>query len=178
MIGSSRFVALIRGINVGGRNRIMMSDLRLVVEELGYTGVVTYIQSGNLMFCGAQIGDHATKIEHAINDRFGLAVPVVVRSVDELRVIASRHPDRNGTINPKFLHVWVLSGTPPADSVAAIDQSRFAPDRFEVIGREVYVSYPTGSGRSKLTIDVFEKATGLTATARNLNTIRTMAEIA
>lgn len=174
----NRRVALLRGINVGGGNRLPMAELRATAESLGWTDVATYIQSGNLVF--AAEGDElelAETLARALRDRHGLGVPVVVRAAADVERIAAAHPSADSGIDPKFLHVLVLDRAPDPSDVGAVDPDAHAPDTWTLDGREVYVTYPNGSGRSTLTIDVFERAWGVTATARNLNSMRKLVEL-
>ena len=176
---AERWVALLRGINVGGSNLVAMSDLRATMVDVGATDVATYVQSGNIVFDhsiidGVQL---ASTLTSAVASRHGLTVPVVVRTDAEIARIAAAHPD-DGVIEPKFLHVVFFDRLPGSVAESAIDADRFVPDRFVVDRREAYVSYPQGSARSKLTIDVFEKAFDVTATARNMNSVRKIAALA
>jgi uncharacterized protein (DUF1697 family) len=175
---TTRWIALLRGINVGGGNRLPMADLRVTMIELGFERVTTYIQSGNIVFDAADADEQrlAERLAAAIAERHGMSVPVVLRTAAEIGRIAVRHPEIGGGLDPKFLHVHFLDATP--QSVASLDPSAHAPDGWVVDGREVYVHYPNGSRRSRLTIDVFERAFGVTATARNLNTVRKLVELA
>lgn len=175
----TRCVAFVRGINVGGSNKLPMADLRATVESLGHTDVSTYVNSGNVLFESADGSDAdvdedsvAQGISTAIAARNGLTVGVVVRTVADLCIVAGRHPDAAGEVEAKFLHVLFLSRLPDPSLFDAIDPTRFAPDRWTVDGREVYICYPNGVGRSKLTLDVFERALDVIATGRNLNTVR------
>ncbi len=144
-------------------------------------GVRTYIQSGNLVF---GTGTSCSSLDHAgvaaligrvLRDEFGVEVPVVVRTVEELAGIV--HPADDATIDPKFLHVFFLDRPVPQDSAVTIPADRFLPDTFVIGRQEIYVAYPNGSGRSKLTGAVFERAFGVVATARNLNTVRALVEL-
>ena len=175
------WIALLRGINVGRTNRLPMADLRSTIEALGCRDVATYIQSGNVVFEAFDELDEptlASLIGRSVGDRHGLDVPIVLRTAAEIARIASAHPDATSGIDPKLLHVMFLDHSPLSDVREAIDPARYEPDGWTVDGRHIYVRYPNGSARSKLTIDVFEKAFGVTATARNLNTVRQLAEIA
>lgn len=177
---TTRWIALLRGINVGGGNRLPMADLRVTMAELGFERVTTYIQSGNIVFDADDADEQrlAERLAAAIADRHGTSVPVVLRTAAEIGRVAERHPAIGGGLDPKLLHVHFLDAAPSARSVASLDPRAHAPDGWVVDGREVYVHYPNGSGRSKLTIDVFERAFGVTATARNLNTVRKLVELA
>lgn len=179
----ARWVGLLRGVNVGGGNRLPMSELRASVTAAGFTDVLTYIQSGNLVVDDDRDDDEPAivqRLRDVLVGRHGLSVPVVVRPADEIARIGTAHPAA-GTIDPKLLHVLFLDRAPDevadAGGPAALDPTPFAPDTWSVAGREVYVTYPNGSGRSKLTIDVFERAWSVTATARNLNTVRELARL-
>ncbi len=175
----TRWIALLRGINVGGHNRLPMADLRATASSLGHRNVTTWIQSGNLVFDSDESSPQvlAAELASAIEDRHGLRVPVVLRTREELAAIVGRHPGLGEDVPSKLLQVVFLSDSPPPDRVASLDPDSHAPDRWELHGREIFISYPEGSARSKLTIDVFERAFGVTATARNVNTVDRLVEI-
>jgi uncharacterized protein (DUF1697 family) len=173
-----RWIGLLRGVNVGGGNQIGMPALRASCEEHGFGRVATYIQSGNVVFDAD--GDEASvtdRLRQLLRERHGLQVPVVVRSVKEMDKLADRHPGLALGIEPKFLHIHFLDKRVKAADSKQIDAERFLPDTFEIDGREIYVTYPHGSGRSKLTIEVFERAFGVVATGRNLNTVNALIEL-
>ena len=177
----TRWVGLLRGVNVGGHNKLPMADFRSSVEALGFADVSTYIQSGNVVFTDAGGRSEAEVVEMirgALVERHDLAVPVVCRSAEELCAVTDVHPDGDGPIDPKFLYVAFLDVEPTADQIASIDPGLYDPDRWLVEGREIYLTYPKGSGRSKVTIQLFEKPFAAAATARNLNTVRKFAALA
>lgn len=177
--GIDRRVALLRGVNVGGRNLLSMAALREALEAAGMEEIRTYIQSGNVVVrpVDAAAGDDALAeaVRSVIRDEFGLDVPVIVRSLDELEWVAGAHPDAGGEVPPKWLHVDLLDR--PADPSDSPDAARFGADRWVVDGREIYATYPTGSGRSKLTTDVIERSFGVVATARNLTTLAAIVDL-
>jgi uncharacterized protein (DUF1697 family) len=175
-------VALLRGINVGGRNKVPMADLREVVTSLGHTGVSTYIQSGNVLFSTPDTDNAklAAALESAIEDRFGIWSSVVVLSRDELAQVltANPYPDEP---NPRMVHVVFLSAEPPgelltriaaAESAVAAKGSR---DTVQAAGQALFVHTPDGFGTSELAQTLFKiisppakaKKHGLAATARN-----------
>lgn len=173
----TRWVALLRGVNVGGGNRLPMADLRSSVTALGYHHVTSYIQSGNLVF-DSDDGEETVvaRLGSVLAERHGLTVPVIVRSGDALAAALDRHPFVSTRIESKFLHVAFLDRRPT--STHRPDADRWAPDRWALDGRELFLAYPDGSGRSKMTIEQFERPWGVTATARNLNTVAKLAELA
>ena len=173
------YVALLRGINVGGRTKIAMADLRRLFAELGAADVTTYVQSGNVVFkSGAAAAGLAQSIERRIADELGLRVTVVVRTPAEVAKVVAGNPFAERGADPKQLHVVFLAEKPPAARVRALDATRGAPDEFRVVGREIYLHYPNGSGRSKITNAWFEKELRVAGTARNWRTVTKLAELA
>jgi uncharacterized protein (DUF1697 family) len=175
----TRWIALLRGVNVGGGNKLAMPALRVSCEGCGFERVSTYIQSGNLVF--DTHGDEASvtaALRKTLTEVHGLKVPVVVRTAREMDRLADSHPGLEAGVDPKYLHIVFLDKKVKKVDAKRVDRSRFEPDTFDVDGREIYVTYPKGSGRSKLTIEVFERALGVTATARNVNTVRALIKLA
>jgi uncharacterized protein (DUF1697 family) len=175
----TRWIALLRGVNVGGGNKIAMPALRVSCEGSGFERVSTYIQSGNLVFDAP--GDEASvtaALRKALTEEHGLKVPVVVRTARQTDRLADSHPGLEAGVDPRYLHIVFLDKKVTKVDAKRVDRSRFEPDTFDVDGREIYVTYPNGSGRSKLTIGVFERALGVTATARNVNTVRALIKLA
>ncbi len=172
-------VALLRGINLGARNKVPKQTLLDAFAEAGAADVRTYIQSGNVLFQAddGQIDAIAAAIPAALLDRLGLAVPVVVRPVAELRAtvadnlfIATGHPAEQ-------LHVLFLDEEPASDAIGRLDPDWGAPDQFAVIGRAVYLSLPGGVQRSRLTNDWFDRRLGVVSTSRNWRTTRKLLEL-
>lgn len=167
------FVALLRGINVGGKNKLPMKDLVAMFEHAGCVTTRHYIQSGNVVFSAAPA--LAAKIPAvvavAIEKGFGLRVPVVVRSEKELRAAAAANPFLEAGVDPDALHVMFLADQPSKAAVAALDPDRSPPDRFVVKGREVYLACPNGVGRTKLSNAWFDTKLGTISTGRNWRTV-------
>ncbi len=177
-------VALLRGINVGGRNKVPMAELREVVTSLGHTGVATYIQSGNVLFSTASTStstaELATALESAIAGRFGIGASVVVVSRDELAQVLADNP-YPGEPNPKLVHVVFLSDIPPPDLLDRITAAQSAAtakgshDTLTAIGRALFLHTPDGFGNSELAQSLFriisgpakQKQGGQAATATN-----------
>ena len=164
-----RYAALLRGINVAGKNLVPMKDLAAVFAKAGARDVVTYIQSGNVVFSAA--APLAKKLpalmEKAVQARFGCRSPVIVRSHDELKVIAGNNPFTHD--DPARMMVMFLAGAPK--NVDQLDAKRSPPDQFAVRGREIYLLLPNGFGRSKLTNDYFDRTLETVSTGRNWNTV-------
>jgi uncharacterized protein (DUF1697 family) len=175
-------VALLRGINVGGRNKVPMADLREIVASLGHTGVTTYIQSGNVLFSTADT-DTATlaaALEAAIEERFGIWSSVVVLSRDGLAEVLAGNPYQDEP-NPRLVHVVFLNATPPQDLLGQIAAAQGAVaakgsrDTVQAAGQALFVHTPDGFGTSELAQTLFriisppakQKKQGLAATARN-----------
>jgi uncharacterized protein (DUF1697 family) len=175
-------VALLRGINVGGRNQVPMAELREVVTSLGHTGVRTYIQSGNVLFSTAKsdTAELAAALEGAIADAFGLAASVVVLSRDELARILDGNP-YPGEPNPKLVHVVFLNAEPPPDLLDRIGAAQGAAaakgsrDTVTAAGPALFLHTPDGYGTSELSQVLFRiigppGKGGVAATARNWTT--------
>lgn len=181
------FVALLRSINVGGRNRVLMGDLAGVVESLGFDDVETYVQSGNVVFTGSATPTSAARaIEGGIARELGLEVPVIVRSLRQLSGLLEVNPFLRSGADPKYLHVTFLAGRPPPDrrqqvvrseTPSGVDHS-YGDDRFELVGSDVFVHCPGGYGSTKLNNAFFERRTGVVATTRNWRTVTTLARMA
>jgi uncharacterized protein (DUF1697 family) len=172
-------LALLRGINVGGRSMLSMSELRAALDAVGLTGARTHLQSGNLLVTPAagREGSLAETIRDVIKGDFGLDIQVLLRTRPELGEIVTRNPITGPEATGSKVHVVFLASTPEANQVNDLDPERSPPDRFVVAGREIYVHYPNGSGRSKLSLDYFEKRLGVVGTARNWNTVTRLLEM-
>ena len=178
-MSKARQVALLRGVNVGGRTRVPMARLRELVEALGYEDVATHLQSGNLVYTTSASPATAAKgISGAIADDLGLDVAVLVRTPKEMAAIVDGNPFADRVTDPKLMQVAFLSAKPPAAKITAIDSEAFAPDEFAVGRREIYLWYPNGVRGAKLTHAFWEKALGLTATGRNWNTVTRLRALA
>jgi uncharacterized protein (DUF1697 family) len=162
------YVALLRGINVGGKT-LRMGDLRTVCERLGYQGVQTYIQSGNVVF-GAERAD-AGQLSAAIREATGVQAGVLLRTSAEMAGVARAHPFSG---EPRQLHVTFLDGEP----AGRLPPSGFEPDEYRVAGREVYLHCPNGYGQTKLDNGYLERRLRVMATTRNWATVRKLAEMA
>jgi uncharacterized protein (DUF1697 family) len=173
------FAAFLRGINVGGKNTIPMAELKPALSALGVEDVVTYIQSGNVVFRSPSraASDVAADVERQIAKVFGVDVAVLLRTPAQLRKIAAENPFLGKGADLSKLHVVFLEAAPAKGAIAKLDPDRSPPDEFSVRGREIYLRLPNGAGRSKLTIDWFERGLGVRATARNWKTLGKLIEL-
>ena len=176
----TRYVALLRGINVGGNKKVPMAQLRALLERLGFSDVATLIASGNVVFSGkarapAQL---ERQLEAAIAEEFGFEVPLVVRTRDELAAAIEANPLPGAEEAPTRFLVFFLSGTPDRKRLAEIDAEAHLPDEFRLHGRELYARFPNGIGRSKLAVVLGSARLGVTSTARNWSTLTKLLELA
>lgn len=173
-------IALLRGINVGGKNKLPMKDLASLFEDAGCSDVQTYIQSGNVVFSAkaAVTRRLPSAMAQAIEARFGLQVPVILRSATELGAVLRDNPFVQQGADPSTLHVAFLAAAPKAAQVAALDPNRSPPDVFVVRGGEIFLHCPKGMARSKLTNAYFDRKLGTTSTLRNWNTVQKLAALA
>jgi len=173
------YVALLRGVNLGSRSRLAMADLRAVLEDLGATDVRTYLQSGNAVFRSDRKGaDLATGIAGGIRRSVGLDIAVMVRTEKQLRDLVAKNPFAGPKADPKTLHVTFLGAKPDAKRVRELRGGSFEPERFELVGRDVYLETPNGYGRAKLNNATLERRLGVAATTRNWRTATALAELA
>ena len=176
--GKQRYVALLRGVNVGGKNKLPMADLRDIFTGAGCAGVETYIQSGNVVFeARLDLAELVPEIvTRGIRRQFGYETAVVVRSREEMRQVVASNPfDTSG--DPRLLHVAFLENTPGAEAVSRLDPERSPPDAFAVRGRNVHLHYPNGVARSKLTNEYLAAQLQTVSTMRNWRTVLTLLEM-
>ena len=170
-------VALLRGVNVGGKS-LIMDALRKSMETLGLRNVRTYVQSGNLLCDGSGSKRTSERIEERIKKDFGYSVLTIVKTGKELMKILKGNPFlREKGMDPTKLHVTFLSDTPTKEALKALSLISAGDDRFICRGREIYLHCPNGYGRSKLANTHIEKKLGLDATSRNWNTVTALCEM-
>ncbi len=173
-----RYVALLRAVNVGGKRSVKMSDLRDLYTACGMYDVVTYIQSGNIIFSSESLDAMAlqTELEVAFASRFGFASDTVVRNATEIAAIIARNPfaDQPDRAS-EWLVVLFLADQPSPTAEVDLRQSYAGPETYSVIGKEVFLYYPNGIGRSKLTNVLLERMLRTRGTVRNWNTVLKLA---
>jgi uncharacterized protein (DUF1697 family) len=174
------YIAMLRGINVSGHKAIKMESLRASFAKLGFRGVQTYVQSGNVIFnSAAKAAGLLEKIEKAIQEDFSFKVPVVLKTADELADIVKRNPFlKIPDADESKLHVTFLSNDPPKNAEALLQPHVTKPEEFHIDGRAVYLFCPNGYGRTKLTNTAIEKKFSCRATTRNWNTTKTLLKMA
>ena len=175
------YISMIRGINVSGQKKIKMNELKLLYESLNFQNVVTYIQSGNIIFeqTDSEYSVLSKNIEEKILGAFGFNVTVFIRTVNDLKKIFKNNPflkKREEDINK--LHVTFLSHKPSQSLTGEIDILKYKPDEFQFNENEIYLFCPNGYGRTKLSNNFFERKLKVSATTRNWKTINKLIEIA
>ena len=165
----ARYVAFLRGINLGPTNKVSMPELRAMATDLGYTDVATYINSGNLIF--ASIKKPAAlerEISAAVKERSGTDTDVAVRTPEQLREILADNPYPDGS--PSQVTVAFLTRPAPAGAEQKVAAMATEAEPFTFAGSEVYVYYSNGMGKSKLA-EKFSSVIGVSSTVRNINTV-------
>jgi len=172
---------MLRGVNLGGHNKIKMDALRALYESLKFEDPRTYVQSGNVIFRTKEKSSAALakKIRDAIEKKFGFRPEVILRTTDELRraIAASPFPG-NRDLEPGKILVTFLAGDPGPESQAMLLSLKDYPEELHLHGRELYIYFPDGAGKSKLPWSKVEKLFKTTGTARNWNSVTKMLEMA
>jgi uncharacterized protein (DUF1697 family) len=171
-------VALLRGINVGGKNILPMKTLVSIFEDAGCKQVRTYIQSGNVLFrtSAARVEKVLGVVTAAVSRRLGKPIPIVTRSAAQLQSVVQHNPFLSPGIDVGSLHVAFLAKRPGKAAIDSLDPERSPPDEFVVRGREIYVRFPNGVARSRLTNAYFDKRLTTTSTVRNWRTVLKLVE--
>lgn len=176
------YISILRGINVSGQKKILMSDLKALYEGLKFKDVITYIQSGNVIFKAdnkLSDVDLAKKIEAAILKKYNFSVLVIIRSIEEIKNVITTNPFlKEKNINVEKLHVTFLSEVPQKSSLEEIKSFDFTADRFMIAGKEVFLYIPDSYAETKLSNKFFENKLKVTATTRNWKTVNKLAELA
>jgi len=168
-----KFVALLRGINVGGKNKIGMAQLRPLCEGLGWAGVQSYIQSGNVVFEAPGLARrHEAALEGAISAAFGLSVPVIVRAGGQWPDYVASNPFAEAAEDEPNRLMLCLSKSPLGPEAGSTLQERARDgERIAQVGDALWIHYPSGAGTSRLSPAMIDRAAGSTVTARNWRTV-------
>lgn len=174
------YVSLFRGINVGGNHQVSMADLKAMHESLGLQHVLSYIQSGNVVFHSAEADAPQLQrhIEASFEQQFGFHSDVIVRTLAEFNEIVEKNPFQ-GQQNkePKWVVVLFLAARPDATAQDNLRKAYDGPEEIFIVGQEMYVYYANGMGRSKLSGNFIERKLKTVGTARNWNTILRLLEM-
>ncbi len=177
----TKYISILRGINVSGKRKILMGDLKALYEKMGFENIQTYIQSGNVVFENAKKINNKkleVTIKKAIQDQYNFDVPVLVRSHKEIENTIQSNPFlKEKDIDLKTLHVTFLAESPKAENLDKLDEVDYPPDRFLLDGLNMYIHCPNGYGRTKLTNTFFEKKLKVSATTRNWKTVNKLLEM-
>lgn len=172
-------IALLRGINVGGKNKLPMKELVALFTEMGCAEVQTYIQSGNVVFQAApEVADALpAQISALIANRYGLRVPVILRTAEQLAGAFHNNPFLAQGLPAETLHVMFLADLPSPEKVAGLDANRSVLDAFVVQGRDIYLHLPNGGADTKLTNAYFDAKLATVSTIRNWRTVTKLLEL-
>lgn len=175
----NRFVALLRGINVSGRNRVPMDELRPLCATLGWDAVRTYIQSGNVVFeAKGEAAALEAALEQAIANRFGLSIPVIVRPVRQWPVYIGGNPFPHAAeAEPNRLMLCLSKARPAPDCAEALQARAKDGEQVRLVGDALYIHFPGGAGSSKLSPSLIDRLVGSPVTARNWRTVLTLQEM-
>lgn len=175
----TKYVSILRGINVGGHRKILMKDLKALYVKLGFTQVVSYIQSGNVLFesKNTSISEMETKITEAIKKQFGFDVPVLVRKVSEFEDAVTLSPYYSEHCDIESLYFTFLSAKPSQSDIDALNQVDFGDDEFEILDGVVHAKIVPPYHKSKLSNQIIEKKLNCSATTRNWKTVNKLIEL-
>ncbi len=175
------YVAMLRGVNVAGQKPVKMERLRAAFEQLGFSDIATYLQSGNIVFRTASSSTTSltNRIELQLQKEFGFAVPVFLRTAEEMSQVVNGNPFvKDKTLDVARLHVTFLFQAAPGKAAKSLEPLAAIQERFKISGREVYLYCPNGYGRTKLSNNAIEKKLAVGATTRNWNTVNALLEMA
>jgi uncharacterized protein (DUF1697 family) len=173
------FAAFLRAINLGSQRRVPMADLRAVLSDAGYTEVNTHLQSGNVVLSTRSRSSAAVEraLEEHVTGAFGFEVAVMVRTNDQLAKVTENNPFLQRGGDAAGLHVAFLKQRPSAAAARAVAGLEFGRDEFVLRGAELYLRYPDGVARSKMSPPLFERTLGTPATVRTWKVVAKVAEL-
>ncbi|MBW3605781.1 MAG: DUF1697 domain-containing protein [Actinobacteria bacterium] len=174
------YVALLRGVNVGGHNRLAMADLRALLTDLGHSDPRTYLQSGNAVFSSdrTDADDIGRELAQRLSDDLDVTATVMIRTADELTAVAAANPySEPADADPTKVHVAFLSAEPADPSVFDVEPDDYAPEELTPRDRVLYLHLPDGIGRSRLADDVSRRASDVDMTVRNWRTVARLLDL-
>lgn len=176
-----RYIAILRGINVGTGRKVPMADLKKLCENMGLQNVQTYIQSGNVVFEWSRsesISELETRLQQAFAKAFGFDIPVLIRTSGEWAESLAQNPFlKEENVDIERLHLTCLKELPSPELLEKIKTFQYLPDRYEIIGKNVFVFCAAGYGTSKLVNSFFESKLKTPATTRNWKTVMKLHEM-
>ncbi|OHX66297.1 DUF1697 domain-containing protein [Flammeovirga pacifica] len=172
-----KYIALLRGINVGGKRKVLMADLKSLVNDLGGTEVITYIQSGNVIFSSKEFDEKqwADRLEDGIKEKFGHDVPVIVLNQENWDLLVNNNPFDTSEIAQ--FHVTVLDEFPTADNQLKLSEVKSGEDQYQVVGKAVYLHCKGKYHETKLGNNTIEKKLKVKATTRTWKSIVKIADL-
>jgi len=175
-----KFIALLRGINVSGQKKIKMIELKSLFEDLGFHCVVTYIQSGNVVFSSKEKSSEKleAKISSTIKNKFGFDVKVIVVSPEEIEYILKNNPFIKKKEDIDKLCITFLSETPSVEYIKQFAAISYSPEEYFIEGKHIYLFLPNGFGKAKLNNNLFENKLKVVGTSRNWKTVKALSELA
>ncbi|WP_155204350.1 DUF1697 domain-containing protein [Xanthovirga aplysinae] len=176
-----RYIALLRGINIGRYRKILMADLRKLFEDLGFSGVTTYIQTGNIVLNTSgkvSIDELANNIEQSLFSAYGFEVPVIVRTVEEINELIVNNPFlKNGKVEVERLHLTFLKDNPTIEKLEKVINIDSTPDKFEIVNKNIFIYCSKLYSDSKLGNTFFENTLKVKGTTRNWKTVLKLSEL-
>lgn len=175
-----KYVAILRGINVGGRRKLPMSELKALFQELGFSEVKTYIQSGNVIFNaeGTKEAEISKAVENAIFERYAYEVPVICRTAEALQQSINKNPFfEDAVAEIERLHLTFLKESPEKQQLEKLKEQNFYPDEFVVKDKDVFIYCSGRYSDSSLSNSFFESKLKVPATTRNWKTVLTLSEL-
>lgn len=171
------YIAVLRGINVGGHRKIKMADLRQELSAMGLEKVNTYIQSGNIVFSSEEQDKALLKksIEDKIREVYGFEVPTILLVKEELEQVISENPYANYDLSR--LYVTFVEKSPERDMLESIQKVDYSPEEFCIVRKHLYFYSPVGRGKSKMSNNFFEKKLKVNMTSRNWRTVNKLLEM-
>jgi len=174
-----RHVALLRGVNVGGANRLAMADIRALFADAGAADIETYIQSGNVVFSASlsEAQSIGSRVVEGLANRFKIRSPVVLRDAAAWRALVIGNPFLNEGADADTLHAICLDARPNQIAAASLDPDRSPDDSFRLVGADIYLRLANGVARTKLTNAWFDSCLGVVSTGRNWRTVLRLEEM-
>lgn len=173
-----KYIAILRGINVGGHRKILMVDLKVLLKKIGLKKCITYIQSGNVIFLSDKPAETLEKqIQQAIFKKYGFEVPVMVRTANEIEIVFNSNPFLSKESDSKKLYVAFLAENPIQENIENFNAIQFEDANYSLKGQHLYICYETKSSNSKLTNNLIENKLKVTATSRNWKTVTKLFEL-